>query len=216
MFFWKFLLLFNGSYFIICRHPFQVCAADGNRQWKSGDGWASAGKQGVFCLNPSHVLLSLACSSWIFGQMSMEALCLCLRLCQCWCICLLLLSRSFLLLLHLFLRLLLWLRRRRRKRLREGRMLKALVEGGRETEVTLRRGKKKKMYKMYVMEFLLDSKVLVNTVPMNLPVIWKWAYFTWTTVSQNIKNAKKLNASTNSYFHLNRWPALGGEPPVSH
>ena len=42
-------------------------------------------------------------------------------------------------------------------------MLKALVEGGRETEVTLRRGKKKKMYKMYVMEFLLDSKVLVNT-----------------------------------------------------
>ena len=50
-------------------------------------------------------------------------------------------------------------------------MLKALVEGGRETEVTLRRGKKKKMYKMYVMEFLLDSKVLVNTVPMNLPVI---------------------------------------------
>ena len=54
-------------------------------------------------------------------------------------------------------------------------MLKALVEicdaGGREIEVTLRRGKKKKMYKMYVMEFLLDSKVLVNTVPMNLPVI---------------------------------------------
>ena len=42
-------------------------------------------------------------------------------------------------------------------------MLKALVEGGRETEVTLRRGKKEKMYKMYVMEFLLDSKVLVNT-----------------------------------------------------
>ena len=50
-------------------------------------------------------------------------------------------------------------------------MLKALVEGGRENEATLRRGKKEKMYKMYVMEFLLDSKVLVNTVPMNLPVI---------------------------------------------
>ena len=117
--FLKILLLFNGSYFIICRHPFQVCAADGNRQWKSGDGWASAGKQGVFCLNPSHVLLSLACSSWILGQMSMEALCLFLRLCQCWCICLLLLSHFFLLLLHLL--------------------------------------------QMYVMEFLLDSKVLVNT-----------------------------------------------------
>ena len=42
-------------------------------------------------------------------------------------------------------------------------MLKALVEGGRETEVTLRRGKNERMYKMYVMEFLLDSKVLVNT-----------------------------------------------------